>query len=942
MAYAYLESGQLRQALELFEQGLPLLPGETGSVNRAILLQNTGMTYFSLRQPQQALKLLEQALALAREAGDRNLEATILNNLGVIHEALGQSEQALSLLEAAVPMLRETGNRNMEALALLNLGFRHFGAGRLDEALAQAEQARAIFEDIANPGNAGLARFLLSSIYQGQGQAQQAAAVFQPVLEQPALLRATAGKLAVVALGLADARARLQLTILAASLYVTASQPARAIDLLEQALPALDELDDTALFIDVYWRLLNLYTAAGLDIKTARLNKRLFSNTQRSQALAAQIQIDVQQVADPAALAPARALLGSLLLATNQPREGLPLLEQALAAQSSGDSAGSLTMLNYLGIGCQSLGQPQRAREYFERALPLAQAARSTAMEIIVLNNLGLTYRSEAQFTRALEFFQRALDQARQAGDHMNESVVLGNIGFVQFNLQQLPQAIETLNQALALTREVDNRDQEIKLLSNLQQAYLLNQQPQAAQAHGELAVSLARELGNKPLEATALSNYGSFLALQPGQTAAAIAYIEQAIQVLETYHLPQDAVGQTPEQLRLMLADLAAGPEGAAAGNAVIQPLLALINAPDLAAARQVVEAHSAMLLSAATDEALAMMIAAIEQGGLAERAEIMRRYLRLLQACRQLGVADAFREFEARPTDGLWHWWWGQRWMELGSLTAADEQFSRAVALEPASASFYLSRARARAQLGRAAEALADFDRSIALQAGNGDAYFWRGRLNVDLAAAPAAWADFEHAVQLQPDDAMNWLWLGRVQHAQADLPAALHSLDRAVALQPEMGLAHYWRARVLLDLGQSAAALVDLDEAGPLEKNNPGRAAAFSLWRGVAEQLLGQPEPAQQAWTQARKLLPAEPTLPADLRQLALLEAVRGQTGPAREHLSAALMSPDRTSSDQANQLRQLARLLPQRADLSELSAWLTERLTQTGGSDDKAGG
>src|SRR5439155_23987571 len=102
----------------------------------------------------------------------------------VIHEALGHTEQALSLLEAAVPMLREVGNRNMEALGLLNLGFRHFGAGRLEEALTQAEHALAIFEDIRNPGNAGLARFLLSSIYQRQERTEQAAAVFQPVLEQ--------------------------------------------------------------------------------------------------------------------------------------------------------------------------------------------------------------------------------------------------------------------------------------------------------------------------------------------------------------------------------------------------------------------------------------------------------------------------------------------------------------------------------------------------------------------------------------------------------------------------------------------------------------------------------------------------------------------------------------------------------------------------------------
>ncbi len=930
VAYAYLESGQLHQALDLFEQGLPTLPGEAGSVNRAILLQNTGMTYFSLRQPQQALKLLEQALALAREAGDRNLEAIILNNLGVTHEALGQPEQALRLLEAAAPMLRETGNRNMEALALLNLGFRHFGAGRLDDALAQAEQARVIFEDIANPGNAGLARFLLSSIYQRQGQAEQSAAVFQPVLQQPNLLRATAGKLAVVALGLADANARLQLTILAASLYRTANQPIRAIDLLEQALPLLDELDDTAQFISIYWQLTSLYAAVGQDAKTARLNRRLFSNTRYAQALLAHIQADITQVADPAALAAARGLLGSLFLATNQPAAAMPLLELALDAPPSADPTASVILLNYLGIGYQALAQPQRARQYFERALPLAQAARAVSLETMLLNNLGLTYRAESQYKPALDIFQRALAQARQTGDHVNESVVLGNIGFVQYNLHQLPAAIETMNQALALTREFENRDQEIRILTNLQQAYHASDQLQAAQTHGELAITLARELGHKPLEATALSNLGSFLATQAGQRAAAIRYIEQAVQLLETYQLPQDAAGQTPEQLRITLASIAAGPDDGSGDNALMRPLLILLDAPDTGAVRQVIEANSLMLLSVATDEALGVLIVSAEQGANPERAEITRRYLRLLQACRQVGVAEALRAFEAQPPDSLWHWWRGTRLFQLDSFAAAEDQFSLALVLAPESASAYQWRARARGHLGQPALALADFGRSLALNADNGDAYYWRGHLHMDLAALPAARADFERAVQLQPDDAMNWLWLGRAQHAQADLPDALHSLDRAVELQPDQGLARYWRGRVRLDLGQTAAALADLDDAAPLERRNTGRAVAIGLWRGIAQQLLGQLEPAQQAWAQARALLPAEPTLPADLGQLALLEAAQGQIGPAREHLSAALESPDRISSDQANQLRQLARLFPQPAGISELSGWLTERL------------
>ena len=74
-------------------------------------------------EKQQALDYYQQALPLSRAVGDRSGEATTLNNIGRVYDALGEKQQALDYYQQALPLRRAVGDRNGEAVTLDNIAY---------------------------------------------------------------------------------------------------------------------------------------------------------------------------------------------------------------------------------------------------------------------------------------------------------------------------------------------------------------------------------------------------------------------------------------------------------------------------------------------------------------------------------------------------------------------------------------------------------------------------------------------------------------------------------------------------------------------------------------------------------------------------------------------------------------------------------------------------
>lgn len=134
---------------------------------------------------------------------------------------------------------------------------------------------------------------------------------------------------------------------------------------------------------------------------------------------------------------------------------------------SGGDRIVEATTLNNLGLAYNDLGEKQKAKEYFNQALPLFRALGDRPREATALTNIGLVYNDLGNQQQAIEYYNQALHLRREVGDRQQEALTLNNTGVSYSQLGEKQKAAEHFNQALRLFRAVGDRQQEALTLYN-------------------------------------------------------------------------------------------------------------------------------------------------------------------------------------------------------------------------------------------------------------------------------------------------------------------------------------------------------------------------------------------------------------------------------------------------------------------------------------------
>ncbi|MEG4806085.1 CHAT domain-containing protein [Microcoleus sp. F8-D3] len=134
---------------------------------------------------------------------------------------------------------------------------------------------------------------------------------------------------------------------------------------------------------------------------------------------------------------------------------------------SLGDRTAEATTLNNIGLAYKDLGEKQKAKEYFNQALPLFRAVGDRAKEATTLTNIGLVYSDLGEKQTALDYYKQALDLRQKAGDRRGEALTLNNTGTTYSELGKQQKAEEYFNQALPLFRAVGDRPGEALTLYN-------------------------------------------------------------------------------------------------------------------------------------------------------------------------------------------------------------------------------------------------------------------------------------------------------------------------------------------------------------------------------------------------------------------------------------------------------------------------------------------
>lgn len=318
----------------------------------------------------------------------------------------------------------------------------------------------------------------------------------------------------------------------------------QGMTVIEQALELGQERDQSLMLFAMNY-MAEVYRATGRSQDALRLHE---------QALPIMRNVD-----DQAGQAATLNNMATVYRAISRPQDALPLYEQALSImQEMHDRAGEAATLSNIAEVCRLTGRLQDALRLYEQALPVAKEMGDRAREAVMLNNMAAVERAIGRLQDALQHYEQALPIMQEVGDRAGEAATLNDKAGVYRVTGRLQDALRLYKQALSIRREVGDRAGEGATLNNMAEVYRVTGRLQDAMYFYEQALLLAREVDHHSGEAATLANMAVLLH-QEQRLQEAIASMEQALAILHATGLPQDAAGQTREQLEQMLQTMQA-----------------------------------------------------------------------------------------------------------------------------------------------------------------------------------------------------------------------------------------------------------------------------------------------------------------------------------------------------------------------------------------------
>ena len=155
---------------------------------------------------------------------------------------------------------------------------------------------------------------------------------------------------------------------------------------------------------------------------------------------------------DPVRFADLLGVQGSIEAESGNLVEALALFQQAYALLEPTGAPGELAWItNAVGMVHNFLGDQERARHYFARALSLARTAGNNDLEMTTLGNLAVTVAGLDGAEAGIVLHQEALLLATEQGDTTKAGYQLANICNLQFQSGQPESAVSNCSAALDL-----------------------------------------------------------------------------------------------------------------------------------------------------------------------------------------------------------------------------------------------------------------------------------------------------------------------------------------------------------------------------------------------------------------------------------------------------------------------------------------------------------
>ncbi|MDP1801345.1 MAG: tetratricopeptide repeat protein [Bacteroidota bacterium] len=210
----------------------------------------------------------------------------------------------------------------------------------------------------------------------------------------------------------------------------------------------------------------------------------------------------------------------------NDPEKAINYYLKALGIQEKiKDSLGIAATLNNIGLIYNQQNNIPQAIAYFEKSLKIRQQLNDLEGLAGSLINIGAVYNNHGNILKALENYHKALKIYESTNNKKGIALALNNIAFIYQNQNDITKAIEYYNKAFAIQQKLKDKNGIANSLNNI--GLILSSKKEYANAlkYFNKCLKLREETGDKKGKALAYNNIATVYADEKQIDQALIYY---------------------------------------------------------------------------------------------------------------------------------------------------------------------------------------------------------------------------------------------------------------------------------------------------------------------------------------------------------------------------------------------------------------------------------
>jgi CHAT domain-containing protein len=230
--------------------------------------------------------------------------------------------------------------------------------------------------------------------------------------------------------------------------------------------------------------------------------------------------------------------LGDKEKALDYSNRALPIAQAAANRPGEQDRREGVQLLanaiDTVGLVYNQFGDKKRALDLFNQALPLRRQLGDRTGELTTLDNIGMAHGYMGEWRQAMKFFEPAHAIALELGDRATDAIVLNNLCVANSSLGEYKKALDNCNQALEIRRAQSSLLGQARILDNIATIHAsLGEYQQALDVHNQV-LAIYRDQRNRVGEAISLHNI-AWIYSSLGENQRAIDVYNQAIDIFRS-----------------------------------------------------------------------------------------------------------------------------------------------------------------------------------------------------------------------------------------------------------------------------------------------------------------------------------------------------------------------------------------------------------------------